>query len=406
MRAVVVEGRNRDGSRGHPSDAARRAPESAPDGDPDGRSQPGGGRIVAFGTLPARPAVPPVPGEALTGRTSQTFRAVAFGNPTAGGAEVVMADPADVRPPAPRRPDPPDRARGGDPPVDSNGRLDRSDRAGFRPSPNYAEYSGEPDRPSTGFRADAPPGWRGFPGADPPGRHGFPAAGPPDDRPAAPGLLDRVSFTGIQRALPPDEPDAASTRGRGLDGGSAQDGASFTGRQPAIREGEGREPPGAARDGARSPGGGGRARPGRRFPDDERARFGGGSPQAGEPVVGTAIHRDDRPDGRIYGPSEQGRSAPRPHDSDGRERERYGGRARAGGPAPGLAARPGGRRRGGRSGLLRLLQAALVLAVLVGGMSLGRTLALPGDAGTISRLADWGRTNHLAFLVDRVDGLR
>ncbi|WP_261556799.1 hypothetical protein [Frankia tisae] len=53
-----------------------------------------------------------------------------------------------------------------------------------------------------------------------------------------------------------------------------------------------------------------------------------------------------------------------------------------------------------------MLQAALVLVVLVGGMSLGRTLALPGDAGTISRLADWGRANHLALLVDRVDGLR
>ncbi len=369
MRAVVVEGRNRDGSRGHPSDAARRAPESAPDGDPAGRSPPGGGRIVAFGSLSARPAVPPAPGGASTGRTSQTFRAVAFGNPTAGGAEVVVADPADVRPPAPRRPDSPDRVRGGDPPADPNDRLDRSDRAGFRPSPNYAEYGGEPDPPSTGFRADAPPEWRGFRGADPPGRHGFPAAGPPGDRPAAPGLLDRVSFTG---------------------------------HQPAIREGEGREPPGAARDGARSPMGGGRARPGRRFPDDERARFGGGSPQAGEPVAGTAIRRDDRPGGRVDGPPEQGRSSTRPHDPHGRERERHGGRARADGPAPGFAARSGGRRRG----LLRLLQAALVLVVLVGGMSLGRTLALPGDAGTISRLADWGRANHLALLVDRVDGLR
>ncbi len=47
-----------------------------------------------------------------------------------------------------------------------------------------------------------------------------------------------------------------------------------------------------------------------------------------------------------------------------------------------------------------------MLAVLVGGMSLGRTLALPGDTETISRLADWGRANHLSFLVDRVDGLR
>ncbi|THJ74799.1 hypothetical protein E7Y31_09255, partial [Candidatus Frankia alpina] len=100
----------------------------------------------------------------------------------------------------------------------------------------------------------------------------------------------------------------------------------------------------------------------------------------------TAIRRDDGPGGR--------------------ERERYGGRAHTDGPAPGLAARPGGRRRGGRPGLLRLLQAALVLAVLVGGMSLGRTLALPGDTGTIPRLADWGRANHLSFLVDRVDGLR
>ncbi|MCM3925522.1 hypothetical protein ND748_28120, partial [Frankia sp. AiPs1] len=93
------------------------------------------------------------------------------------------------------------------------------------------------------------------------------------------------------------------------------------------------------------------------------------------------------------------------YDGDARydrqeSRARGGGRARPGGPVSGPGPRPGGRRRPG------LLQVVLVLAALVVGVSLGRTLALPGDAGTVSRLADWGRANHLSFLVDRVDTLR
>jgi len=45
----------------------------------------------------------------------------------------------------------------------------------------------------------------------------------------------------------------------------------------------------------------------------------------------------------------------------------------------------------------------VVIAVIVVGVSIGRTLALPGDSGVLTRLADWGRANHLSFLVDRVD---
>ncbi|EIV95224.1 hypothetical protein FraQA3DRAFT_5032 [Frankia sp. QA3] len=512
MRAVVAEGRNRDGSRDHPSGAARRDPaaEPAPDGDPVGGAQPGGGRIVAFGTLPAGPprhpaprpdriaamtgfdpvdmvtapppdgALPPrpvgarpsvqppaasrpargvgpsapagppsaapapprpAPGEASTGRTRQTFRAVAFGNPTAGGAEVVPFDPADVGPPTPWRPDPPDRSPTGEPPADPYDRADRSDPAGFR---RTGEYGGEPDPPRVrGFRADAPPGWRGFRGADPPGGRGFPAsdppggrrfpgehaqpavdpvpeapdprrgesgpsaAGPPRVRPAAPSLLDQVSYTGIQQALPAGEPDPASTRGRRPDGGSAQDEVDLTGYQPAIREGEGWEPRGAARGEARPPAGAGRVGSGRPPPTGERARSGGRPSQAGDPAVGTAGRRDGRPGGRFDGLPGESRSL---YDTDDRERDRDGGRdrPRAGDPADRLGARPAGRRRpGGRpGGRLGLVQAALVLAVLVVGVSLGRTLALPGDAGMISRLPDWGRANHLSFLVDRVDGPR
>ncbi len=508
MRAVVVEGRSRDGSRGHPSDAARRAPPpgpaSAPYADPAGLDQPGGGRIVAFGTLstgptrrpepraeriaavtgfdaadmvtarppdgglPTRaadapPAGRPAPAGAPEGRTRQTFRAVAFGNPTAGGAEVVPFDPADAPPPGPWRPDPANRVPGGDPPVDPSDRFDRSDPAGIRRGAAYTEFGREPAPPPTGFRDDAPPGWRGFRGTDPPGRRDFPAADPPGGRrfpdqrrqpvvapvpgapdahhpdprhrdprhrdprhrdlrqpeprptaagptgdgPAAPSLLDRVSFTGIQRAVSVDEPGPASPRGRSPDGGSALDEVSFTGYQPAIREGW--QPRGAAREGARPPAGAERPRPGRRPPDGERARFAGHAPQAGEPAAGTAVRRADRPRARFGSPPEEARSPTDPYDRDDPydrqgSRERGGGRARTGGPASGPGARPGGRRRrGDRPGLL---QAALVLAALVVGVSLGRTLALPGDAGTISRLADWGRANHLSFLVDRVDALR
>jgi hypothetical protein len=50
--------------------------------------------------------------------------------------------------------------------------------------------------------------------------------------------------------------------------------------------------------------------------------------------------------------------------------------------------------------------ALIVAVVFVAGVSLGRTLALPGDAGALSRIADWGRANHLSFIVDRVDRVR
>ncbi|MCK9897066.1 hypothetical protein [Frankia sp. AgB32] len=59
-----------------------------------------------------------------------------------------------------------------------------------------------------------------------------------------------------------------------------------------------------------------------------------------------------------------------------------------------------------RSRLLTLVQVLIVIAVLVAGTSLGRTLALPGDAGVLSRIADWGRANHLSFLVDGAGRLR
>ncbi|MCM3886388.1 hypothetical protein [Frankia sp. R82] len=52
---------------------------------------------------------------------------------------------------------------------------------------------------------------------------------------------------------------------------------------------------------------------------------------------------------------------------------------------------------------LLVLEAAVVVIVLLIGVSLGRTLALPGDAGPLARLADWGRANHLSFVVNRVD---
>jgi hypothetical protein len=59
--------------------------------------------------------------------------------------------------------------------------------------------------------------------------------------------------------------------------------------------------------------------------------------------------------------------------------------------------------RGPRPRLLTVLQVVVVIAVIVVGVSIGRTLALPGDSGVLTRLADWGRANHLSFLVDRVD---
>ncbi len=59
-----------------------------------------------------------------------------------------------------------------------------------------------------------------------------------------------------------------------------------------------------------------------------------------------------------------------------------------------------------RSRLMTLVQVLIVIAVLVGATSLGRTLALPGDAGVLTRIADWGRANHLSFLVDGADRLR
>ncbi|MCL9761131.1 hypothetical protein [Frankia sp. AiPa1] len=53
--------------------------------------------------------------------------------------------------------------------------------------------------------------------------------------------------------------------------------------------------------------------------------------------------------------------------------------------------------------MLLVMRAAVVAVVLVVGVSLGRTLALPGNAGAMARIADWGRANHLAFVVNRVD---
>ncbi len=69
-----------------------------------------------------------------------------------------------------------------------------------------------------------------------------------------------------------------------------------------------------------------------------------------------------------------------------------------------------GRRRAGvtagpgrRAVALLVMSAVVVVAVLIAGVSLGRTLALPGDVGPMTRLADWGRANHLSFVVNRVD---
>ncbi|WP_131728905.1 MULTISPECIES: hypothetical protein [Frankia] len=67
---------------------------------------------------------------------------------------------------------------------------------------------------------------------------------------------------------------------------------------------------------------------------------------------------------------------------------------------------PAGGGRQPRNPVLSAIQAAVLAAVLVVGVSLGRTLALPGDAGTMSRVADWGRVNHLSFLVDQFDRRR
>jgi hypothetical protein len=40
------------------------------------------------------------------------------------------------------------------------------------------------------------------------------------------------------------------------------------------------------------------------------------------------------------------------------------------------------------------------------GISLGRTLAMPGDAGSGERVAGWARDHQLGFVVDQVDRVR
>ena len=65
-------------------------------------------------------------------------------------------------------------------------------------------------------------------------------------------------------------------------------------------------------------------------------------------------------------------------------------------PAPGEE-RPRRRR---RNLVLTGVKVLLVGLLILVGVSIGRTLALPGDQGVLSRLAEWGRDHHLSFLVD------
>ncbi|WP_230202984.1 hypothetical protein [Parafrankia discariae] len=71
---------------------------------------------------------------------------------------------------------------------------------------------------------------------------------------------------------------------------------------------------------------------------------------------------------------------------------------------PDEAPAPAPRRR--RNPVLTLVKIVLVGAVIVVGVSVGRVLALPGDQGSLSRMADWARDNHLSVVVDQVDRLR
>lgn len=71
---------------------------------------------------------------------------------------------------------------------------------------------------------------------------------------------------------------------------------------------------------------------------------------------------------------------------------------------PDEAPAPAPRRR--RNPVLTLVKIVLVGAMIVIGVSVGRALALPGDQGSLSRMADWARDNHLSVVVDQVDRLR
>ncbi|WP_243407409.1 hypothetical protein [Frankia canadensis] len=431
---MVAEGRNRERAGDEPPEAGGRRPAAGfgPSGPPTG-----GGRIVAFGTLPAlppsgqapradrRPAVGPEPGRAAAfdpadmetdpaperrqpprerrppagGRPAgaaaagprQTFRAVAFGNPTAGGAEVIAVDPADD--PADDPAGPAHEAAGGTPPA--------GPRAGFAapaawPSdpdahPASARYTDDRGVPAparsapTGFPGDGPPAGSGFRQPDTADPRAFrnggqePASGAssarrdpqrPGDRPRRPasparkprpagheagtagsGPLEKVSTTGVRPALPGVGPPPPGGPGRSA-GRPALDDVSFTGRQAPVRlDGPPPRAPGVSR-----PGGDPAASAGRW--DDP------------PPAVG---RWDDHPPAAGQ-------------DGPGVRRDRRG---------------QGARR--GRGGVLAVLRAAIVVSVIVVGVSIGRTLALPGDAGVLTRLADWGRANHLSFLVDRVD---
>jgi len=445
VRAVVAEGRNREGAEHDPPDVGvRRRPAAPAQGRGTAGPQTGGARIVAFGTLPpsAGPARAPGPGPrsasprptpprstpppafdpadmatepppdghhprprrpspeapALSpaprrqasdpraadprqqssgqpGRgagpshtravaSKQTFRAVAFGNPTAGGAEVIAGDPdAGVVPQGGSRPDAP---AGTGPWVPSPLVQD--------PYPGSDRFTDDPGLPASArsapaaFRGDGSPARGGFTDGDGADPRAFRKGAPEPDGAPSPEWLSPERLAPQRRAserhspprpedrpgrvvLSPSRPEPHPGSARGV-AASPLERVSTTGVRPPL--------PG---DGPPRPGGG------RRQPASaalNEVSFTGRLP---------AVREDDPP----------------PRNADA-------GRTDSGG-----LGRSGRSGRGPRPRLLTVLQVVVVIAVIVVGVSIGRTLALPGDSGVLTRLADWGRANHLSFLVDRVD---
>ncbi|MCL9797284.1 hypothetical protein MXD58_023835, partial [Frankia sp. AgKG'84/4] len=230
------------------------------------------------------------------------------------------------------------------------------------------------------------------------------------DAPGVSGVLDEVSSTGVHSPLPSDGPGPSSTGGR-------------TGRRPAA--GNPDVPGGQPANGLGMTPLGWLDANGER---DARAsatdRRDVNRPSANSrDVVGREIDRYDverhdidryeidRYDVDRYDVDRGGVGARDVARGNADHRDAIG-RAARGGGSEGDGGRDdevGGVRNGRgrpRSRPLTLVQVLIVIAVLVVGTSLGRTLVLPGDAGVLTRVAAWGRANHLSFLVDGAERLR
>lgn len=347
-----------------------------------GQPRQAGNRLVTFGNLPNGPirARPPAgsPGPQPGPAGSS---AAARGGEWAGGA----FDPADLvtEPPSPG-------AGNGDQVHRDQGYRDQSHNgAGYggarQPEPGFDPRRGgarpgewaQPPRPSgpgqqvPGFHGRAPSAEPGYafgdsrassgravepPGMDvldeptpPPSDHADPARWRTEPGPAQAAVTSQPPYQGPQGAggSPPAGPAP-----------TLLDEVSFTGHHQPIPEAPGSRP--------------GPGRPGPGWPD--------AGPLEGRPVRGGV--GPDPTAGRLRAAFDRYDD---PADDDAAD------------------AAPRSRR---RNPFRTIVKIALIGALIVVGVSIGRTLALPGDQGTLSRMADWARDHHLSVVVDQVDRFR